>query len=97
MNRRDKTKGGAPAATRGHRPNASAASPAATITASIVQGPLQPARGGAWLLVAQCPYCEGKHAHGAPEGAQTREERRLSHCAGAAGPHRVIVTPEGAE
>ena len=54
MNRRDKTKkGGAPAATPGRRQTASVAA-TATITASILQGRLQPARGGTWLLVAQC-------------------------------------------
>ena len=94
MSRRDKTKGGAPGRHPEHRPNASVAA-TATIAVPIVQGRLRPARGGAWTLIVQCPYCKGRHLHGVPKGAQTREERRLSHCVGGARPYRIRVGGDG--
>ena len=64
--------GGAPAAIRERRP-ASLMTSTATITAPIVQGHLQPARGGAWLLVAQCHCVAAARPHPVivtPEGAE---------------------------
>lgn len=97
MSRPRTTKGGAPAATRERRP-ASLMTSTATNTTPIVRGFVTPARGGAWLLVVpRCPFCRGRHVHGAPAGPATVEGRRLSHCAGGARSYRIIVMPEGAE
>lgn len=83
MNRRDKTKGGAPGRHPEHRQRSQVAATATIITAPIVTGELRRARGDAWnLVVPKCPYCSARHVHGAPDGLQTREERHLSHCVG---------------
>ena len=96
MNRRDKTKGGARATTPVRRPTTNAPSSAAV--APIVRGRVKPARGGGHLLIVpRCPYCRRRHVHGAPRGAETDRENRLSHCLDGGKPYRIVVGAEAIE